>query len=412
MTPKSSKIVIIGGGPVGLMAAQILSETPAFDVHLYEQKPSVGRKFLLAGRGGLNLTHSEDSTRFAARFGKDEALFKTLMERFSPADLRDWAQQLGVDTFVGSSGRIFPTEMKATGLVRAWTKKLTEQGVTFHLQHRFLSFSEDRTVTFEGPDGHPVEVQADALLFGLGGASYPHLGSRGDWTDEFERHGLEMAPFRPTNCGFHVLWSRFILDRFEGMPLKNIRLEHEGNTSRGDMVVARYGLEGGALYALARPLAETLDREGQATLNIDLRPDMDLPEVEQRLSQPRGKASLSSFLKKTLKLTPLEIALLQEFSGPPQSGAAALAERIKKIPAEISGIRPIERAISSAGGIAMNEVDSGMMLKSRPGIFIGGEMMDWEAPTGGYLLQGCFSMAVAAADGIRHWLDQTPATNG
>ncbi len=398
------RIAIIGGGPSGLIAAQFLSALKRYDIHLYEQKPSVGRKFLIAGRGGLNLTHSEDSFQFRKRYGWAEAFLTPHLSRFTPTDLRTWADDLGIETFVGSSGRVFPKEMKSTALMRAWTKKLTNDGVTFHLRHSFQGFNDQMQPILENKDGQRHSVQADAILFALGGSSYPHLGATGHWTAGFQDKDISLSPFRPMNCGFDISWSDH-MSRFEGEPLKNIGLTLNEETARGDAVLTQYGLEGGAVYALSRSLVVAIDTMGHAIPSLDLRPDLTLEEIANRLSVARGKQSLSSFLRKRLKFSNLETALLNELGGRPLPlDPGSLATLIKALPVKVNTPRPISQAISTSGGIQMDEFDDQLMIKRYPGLFAAGEMIDWDAPTGGYLLQACFSTGIAAARGIENWL--------
>ncbi|MBL4906436.1 MAG: TIGR03862 family flavoprotein [Sneathiella sp.] len=398
-------IVIIGGGPTGLMAAQHLSLNKDHDVHVYDQKPSVGRKFLIAGRGGLNLTHSEDLDPFLKKFGPSEGFMTPFIQAFSPSDVQDWAADLGIETFIGSSGRVFPKDMKATSLMRALTKRLTAQGVTFHLKHRLTGFDTKQNFRFVDGDGSNITVAADAALFAFGGASYSHLGSTGEWTSVLTDQNIK--PFKAINCGFDVNWSHILLEKFEGQPIKNIALSFQGETARGDLVLAKYGLEGGTIYALSRALTHAFEKDGSVSMQMDLRPDMALEQIKQKLSAPRKKQSLSSFLKKRLHFSPLETALLREFTHKNADQTPnALSIAIKNLKVTLTAPRPITRAISTSGGLALDMVDDTLMLKSHPGWFAAGEMLNWDAPTGGYLLQGCFSTGMAAAKGIEGWLSK------
>ncbi|MEP3245041.1 MAG: TIGR03862 family flavoprotein [Sneathiella sp.] len=406
MTDHKKRIAIIGGGPAGLIAAQFLSALNKYDIHLYEQKASVGRKFLIAGRGGLNLTHSEDATLFNNRYGWAEAFLTPYLSRFTPNDLRAWAADLGIETFVGSSGRVFPREMKATNLMRAWTKKLTADGVTFHLRQTFTAIDKDNRPCFTDQTGEEASINADAYLFALGGASYPHLGADGRWSSPLEKQGIALSPFKPMNCGFDVSWSSHIL-KFEGQPLKNIAFSLGPEIARGDAVLTRYGLEGGVIYALSRSLVLSLDQGGTTCPVLDLRPDLSATEISERLTASRGKQSMPNYLRKRLKFSPIETALLRELTGNViASNPIALAKQIKALPVTVNTSRPISQAISTSGGILMTELDDQLMLRKHPGWFAAGEMIDWDAPTGGYLLQACFSTGIAAAKGMENWLER------
>ncbi|MCG8493291.1 MAG: TIGR03862 family flavoprotein [Sneathiellales bacterium] len=406
MSEQIKKIALIGGGPSGLIAAQFLAALNKYEIHLYEQKSSVGRKFLIAGRGGLNLTHTEDTLLFNKRYGTAEDFLTPHLSGFTPEDLRNWAQELGIDTFVGSSGRVFPKEMKSTALMRAWTTKLSQAGVHFHLRYSFEGFGDQGQPLFRDKNGDIHETQFDAVLLGLGGASYPHLGATASWVTPLEERGVKVNPFRPVNCGFNIRWSDHLL-KHEGAPLKNVSLTMDFETSRGDAVITQYGIEGGLLYSLSRSLVIAVGQpEGAAPL-LDFRPDMPFETVLEKLSAPRGKQSLSSFLRKKLKFSALETALLHEFTpGPVPADPPLLAELIKGLPIRLDSPRPLEQAISSSGGIDLSEFDDMLMLKKCPGWFAAGEMIDWDAPTGGYLLQACFSTGIAAAKGIERWLEK------
>ena len=397
------------------MAAEVLSRAGA-RVTLYDRMPSAGRKFLLAGRGGLNLTHSEDIDSFMARYGDAAALLRPAVNRFSPTDLRAWCQGLGQETFVGTSGRVFPVSFKASPLLRTWLQRLDAAGVVFRPRHRWTGWNFDGTLGFETPDGRFALV-ADATVLALGGASWPQLGSDGSWVRTLSKNGVAIEPLKPSNCGFTVPWSAPFRDRFEGRPLKGISLSFQGRTIRGEAIVTRDGLEGGGLYALSAPLRDAVDRDGAADLRIGLRPDLAATEIMARLAATRSrsphgagqKASLSTVLRKALKLSPVAIGLLQEAAHAgryPLSGLSveALATLIEAVPVPLTGTAPIARAISTAGGIAAEALDGGLMLRRRPGVFAAGEMLDWEAPTGGYLLQACFATGAAAGAAALAWL--------
>jgi hypothetical protein len=391
------------------MAAQTLAAGGA-SVTVYDRMPSVGRKFLLAGRGGLNLTHSETLDIFLSRYGEARPHLEPAIKRFSPDALRAFSAKLGQETFVGSSGRVFPTALKASPLLRAWLRSLDACGVVFHLRHHWYGWTESGELVFDSPAG-PVLGKPDATVLALGGASWPRLGSDGGWTNVLSGQGIAIAPLKPANAGFEVAWSEQFRLRFEGQPLKNIALAHGGHTVRGEAIVTRDGLEGGAVYALSAPLREAILRDGFALLKMSLRPDLDQATLTMRLERPRGKQSLSNFLRKALALPPVSIGLIREAAIAanlelPKMSAAALAALIDDLPVRLIGIRGIDRAISTAGGIAFSELDGGLMLRRRPGVFVAGEMLDWEAPTGGYLLQACFATGVVAAQGALDWLDR------
>ncbi|MEA2976823.1 MAG: hypothetical protein QOF19_2343 [Alphaproteobacteria bacterium] len=399
-------VAVIGGGPAGLMAAEVLAGGGAA-VTVYERMPNLGRKFLLAGRGGLNLTHSEDLERLLGRYGGAGSRLRAAIEALPPSALRGWAEGLGQPTFVGSSGRVFPQAMKASPLLRAWLRRLDGLGVVFKLRHHWRGWNDVGQLVFDAPEG-PVTVQADATVLALGGASWPKLGSDGGWVAPMMEAGVSVAPLRPANCGFLVGWSDIFRARFAGQPLKRIELTFGDHKVRGEAIVTQTGLEGGSIYALSAPLREAIASSGEAILNIDLRPDVTIDELEKRLAAPRGKQSLSTFLRKAASLSPPEIGLLHEatMSSAERLSAkspVALAALIKAIPVRLTGVAPIARAISTAGGIAFDEVDENFMLRRRPGVFVAGEMLDWEAPTGGYLLQACFATGATTGKGVLEW---------
>lgn len=398
------KIAIIGGGPAGLFAAEYLCQIPGYEVHLYEHKPSVGRKFLIAGRGGLNLTHSEEHSAFMAHYGPATSFLNPFIEAFTPTDLQKWADELGSETFVGSSGRIFPKAMKSTKLMRAWTKRLTKLGLHVHLNHRFVGCVSANELAFKTNEGSDVTVATDIALFAMGGASYPHLGTTGSWASIFRDQGIKVVDFSAMNCGYSCNWSALLIEKFEGTPLKNIGLSFEDKTARGDLIITKYGLEGGAIYALSRELTEALKTGRGAEIHLDLKPDMTLEELGAKLDVPRKKQSFSNYLRKQIHLSPLEISLLYEGGINSNATPEAIAQFIKQVPLKLEAPRPITRAISSSGGIECEAMDQNLMIKSRPGWFAAGEMINWDAPTGGYLMQACFSTGLAAAKGIENWL--------
>jgi hypothetical protein len=408
---KSSCVAVIGGGPAGLMAAEVLARDGT-EVILYERMPSLGRKFLLAGRGGLNLTHSEALPDFVARYGAAAQLLRHAVEAFPPAAVRAWCEGLGQDTFVGSSGRVFPKSFKTSPLLRAWLRRLADAGVVVKLRHRWIGWDQRGASQFETPEGR-LSVDADAVVLALGGASWPRLGSDGAWAGVLRHTGLAVTPLRPTNCGFVAGWSDQFSGRFEGQALKRVELSFAGQSVRGDALVTRRGLEGGAVYALSAPLREAIAANGEAVLRIALRPDLSPADLQRRLEAPRRKQSLSTFLRKAARLSPVAIALLHE-AAPGKligMGAADLAALIDAVPVRLVATAPLERAISTAGGIAFDEIDDAFMLRRRPGVFVAGEMLDWEAPTGGYLLQASFATGVVAARGALAWLARDAKRN-
>nr|WP_255636421.1 TIGR03862 family flavoprotein [Azospirillum sp. 412522] len=389
------------------MAAEIAAAA-GLRVAVFDHMPTPARKLLLAGRGGLNLTHSEPLDRFLPRYGAAEPLFRRLLAGFPPDDLRGWAAGLGIETFVGSSGRIFPVQMKASTLVRAWLRRLDGLGVTLHSRHRWTGWDDAGALDFRHGE-ESVTVAPRATLLALGGASWPRTGSDGGWVPLLEGLGVEVAPLAPSNMGFEVPWSDHLRDRFAGQPVKSVGLsavDRSGAVRRlkGEFVITGTGIEGGAVYALSAPLRDAIAAEGWATLTLDLLPDMPDAELVRRLRH-RSAESLSTFLKKSLSLTGPRAALLREFAPAADlSDPVTLARRIKRLAVVLTGVRPIERAISSAGGVRLSELDERLMLARRPGLFLAGEMLDWEAPTGGYLLQGCFAMGTAAGRGMVEWL--------
>ena len=382
---------------------------PILAVTVYERMPSVGRKFLLAGRGGLNLTHSEAIERFLSRYGTARPHLRGAIEAFTPGMLREWSAALGQETFVGTSGRVFPQAMKSSPLLRAWLRRLSATGVTFRLRHRWTGWSAGGALTFETPGG-PVEDNPDATVLALGGASWPKLGSTGEWTEPLRSLGVAVAPLHPANCGFTVNWSEVFRSKSAGQPLKRIELSFDGDRVRGEAVIAGYGIEGGAVYALSAKLREAILANGEATLHIALRPEMTIEQIARRLQYPRGRDSISNYLRKVMSLTPAAIGLLHEAAVASKRKLAdmsprALAELINDIPIRLTGTAPIASAISTAGGVSFDALDPSLMLRARSGVFAAGEMLDWEAPTGGYLLQASFATGAAAGRGALAWLN-------
>lgn len=396
-----STVHVIGAGPAGLMAAETLAAAGR-RVVVHERMPSVGRKLLMAGRGGLNLTHSEPLEAFVGRYAEAAPVAAQWLEALSPADLTAWAEGLGQPTFVGSSGRVFPRAMKASPLLRAWLARLAGLGVEVRTRSRWTGWADDGALVFETPDGERREP-AKATVLALGGASWPRLGSDGLWRPWLEAAGVAVAPFRPANAGFDVDWSEVVQDRFAGQPLKPVTLAHGERVVRGEVVVTRYGLEGGALYALSADLRAAIEADGVASLTVDLRPDLSVEALAERLSKPRGKESVSNWLRKAAGLSPVAIAVLREIGAVPE-GATKLALRIKGVRVKLTGMQGLERAISTAGGVRLDQTDAGLMLTARPGVFVAGEMLDWEAPTGGYLLQASLASGRVAGRGVLGWL--------
>jgi uncharacterized flavoprotein (TIGR03862 family) len=387
------------------MAAEILADGGAA-VTVHDRMPSVGRKFLLAGRGGLNLTHSEKLEQFLLRYGGAANELRRVVEAFPPAALRAWCEELGQPTFTGSSGRVFPKSMKASPLLRAWLARLRASGVAFKLRHQWTGWDDEGRLAFQSLQGE-LAVHADATVLALGGASWPKLGSDGAWQDFLQSAGIEIARLVPSNCGFIAGWSELFSERFQGQPLKGIELQFGDGRIRGEAIITRAGLEGGAVYALSGALRDAIAVQGAAVLHADLRPDMTEEKLEIRLDAPRRKQSFSNFLRKAANLSPQVIGLVQEAARPEipaNMTAGDLARLIKRVPIRLSGTAPIARAISSAGGIRFSEIDRNLMLRKKPGVFAAGEMLDWEAPTGGYLLQASFATGAAAGRGALDWL--------
>jgi uncharacterized flavoprotein (TIGR03862 family) len=403
-------VAIIGGGPAGLMAAEVLSHA-GVKVALYDAMPSVGRKFLMAGKGGLNISHAEDFEIFLARYAERRAYLEPMLTQFPPDTLRTWVQNLGIDTFVGSSGRIFPTDMKAAPLLRAWLQRLRRAGVVFHVRHRWLGWIDDDNtrLRFATPEGEQL-VKADAVVLALGGGSWARLGSTGAWVQVLQQRGVAVAPLKPANCGFDVGWSDYFASRFAGLPLKSVTLSFSDANGlrfcqRGDLVMTNTGIEGGLCYAASALLRDQCAATGSAVIYLDLSPDKDVPSLIASLARPRGKDSMANHLRKRLGITGVKGGLLREiitetaFNDP-----ATLAATIKALPIKLRAPRPLDEAISSAGGVLFEAMDDHLMLHALSGVFCAGEMLDWEAPTGGYLLTACFASGRAAGESVLTWL--------
>jgi hypothetical protein len=392
------KVAVIGGGPGGLMAAENLARAGA-DVTVYDRKPSTARKFLLAGHGGLNLTHSEDLNHFITRYGAASERLRPVIEYFPPPALRAWCEELGEPTFVGSSGRVFPQSFKAAPLLRKWYARLENLGVSFSLRRLWRGWDDQGQLVFTGPEDVIEHIKPDITVLALGGASWPRLGADGGWVDILRAEGVPVAPLRPANCGFSVAWSDIFSTKYAGHPLKPVTLTFAGKTQQGEIMVTAKGFEGGLIYAFSAELRNEIDKNGSATVMLDLRPDVSVDDLARHFSSQRGALSFSNTLKKTGRLSDVAAALVREAGGkaaqslPPD----ALAALVKKLPLRFDAAFPIDRAISSAGGIAFDALDDAFMIKSKPGVYAIGEMVDWEAPTGGYLLQATFSMAVWTA---------------
>jgi uncharacterized flavoprotein (TIGR03862 family) len=391
-------IAIVGAGPAGLMAAEYLAWT-GHSVTIYDQMPTPGRKFLLAGRGGLNLTHSEPIEMFLQRYGATAPCMAPAVQGFPPSAVRAWCEGLGEEVFVGSSGRVFPRAFKAAPLLRAWLRRLEALGVVFRPRHRWLGWGKQGgALRLVSPAGEVV-CRPDATLLALGGASWPRMGSDGHWVGILQAQGVEVRALRASNVGVCIDWSPVFRARFEGAPLKRIAVTAGGRSVRGEAVVTAGGLEGGAIYAVGAALRDALDRAGIARLTVDLRPDIDAAALSARVDGPRQGVSLANVLRQGAGLAPVASGLVQEALRAGHA-AAPLSHLIKALPLTVTGMEPIGRAISSAGGLALGEVDENFMVRRLPGVFVAGEMLDWDAPTGGYLLQGCFSTAIAAARGL------------
>ena len=413
--PVSASVAIIGGGPAGLMAAETLARA-GVQVDLFDAMPSVGRKFLLAGRGGLNITHSEAFAAFASRYGSRRAQIEPLLAAFTPQALREWVEALGVTTFVGTSGRVFPAEMKAAPLLRAWLQRLREAGVRFHVRHRWIGWSEDGGLAFTTPDG-PRQCRADATVLALGGGSWAKLGSDGAWVPLLAERGVDVAPLQPANCGFIVAspraeqgtgWSEHFRSRFAGQPIKSIAMRLDGDATParpGEAMISDDGIEGSLVYALSAPIRDAINSGGSATLLVDLSPDRSPERIQAEVAHPRGARSLSSHLQSRVGISGVKMALLREcLTADALADPARLAAAIKALPLRLVATRPLDEAISSAGGVRFEDLDEHLMLRAAPGVFCSGEMLDWEAPTGGYLLSACFASGKAVGEGVRAWL--------
>jgi uncharacterized flavoprotein (TIGR03862 family) len=399
----SNSVAIIGGGPAGLMAADVVRAHDAA-VDVYDAMPSVGRKFLLAGKGGLNLTHSEPFEQFVARYGNRRAQIEPLLRVFGPEELRGWARGLGVETFVGTSGRVFPREMKASPLLRAWLKRLSEAGVDFHLRHKWKGWNADHSLKFETPDGEK-NIQANAVVLALGGGSWSRLGSDGKWVPWLEQAGAKVEALKPSNCGFDVAWSPVFKEKFEGRPLKSVALLFGTFRQQGEFIITKEGVEGSLIYAASARIRDEIEAHGKAVIELDLIPDKTEAQVLEKLSKPRGSRTMASHLEKTVNIKGVKAGLLREFvSKEDFSSMERLAGFVKRLPIPLIATRPLDESISSAGGVTFESLDEHLMLKKLPGVFCAGEMLDWEAPTGGYLITACMASGRAAGLGALNWI--------
>lgn len=406
----SPTVAIVGGGPAGLMAAEVISQQ-GIDVELFDAMPSLGRKFLLAGVGGMNITHSEPQTPFLSRYGDRQKYLQSYLSDFSGKHVIEWCHSLGIDTFIGSSGRVFPKDMKAAPLLRAWLHRLRESGVKFHVRHRWLGWDEQQRLLINSPEG-PVVVAPKATVFALGGASWPRLGSDGHWVGLLEKKGIEISPLMPANCGFEVDWSAHFKERFAGQALKNIVAsctDNQGQTFslKGECVITGYGIEGSLIYALSSLLRKQLIQEGQALLTLNLMPDVRPEKLLSQLNKPREHLSLSNYWRRIGIPAPCAGLLREVLNAEQMQTAETVTQYLKAYPLHLIKTRPIEEAISSAGGIAFEAMDDQLMLRDLPGVFCAGEMLDWEAPTGGYLLTACMATGRAAGQGVINWIHNT-----
>ena len=402
--PANTHVAIIGGGPAGLMAAEVLSQA-GIRVDVYDGMPSVGRKFLLAGVGGMNITHSEAYPAFLSRYAERAPQIAPLLRGFDADALCQWIHELGIETFIGSSGRVFPTDMKAAPLLRAWLKRMRDSGVVIHTRHRWLGWNASGALRIASPEGE-ISVNPDATLLALGGGSWSRLGSDGAWMLPLEQRGVDLAPLQPSNCGFEVqAWSELMVSKFAGAPLKNIAIGLNDDIPRlGECVITATGIEGSLIYALSAPIREEINRYGAAVIHIDLLPGRPVDKLQAALSKPRGSRSMAKHLHSQVGIEGVKAALLRELTDAETfADPALLARAIKALPLTLVKTRPLDEAISSAGGVRFEAMDERLMLKALPGVFCAGEMLDWEAPTGGYLLTGCFASGRAAGLGIVQW---------
>ena len=396
-------VAIIGAGPAGLMAAEVLSHSGA-QVTVYDSMPSVGRKFLMAGKSGLNITHSEPFEQFVARYGTRRSHLEPMLKEFGADELRAWAKELGIETFVGTSGRVFPVSMKASPLLLAWLNRLQANGVTIQTRHKWIGWNEDQSLRFETEQGEK-NINADAVILALGGGSWRRLGSDGAWVNWLEQAGVQVEALKSANCGFDVAWSEFFKEKYQGQPLKSVVLSFEAFRQQGEFVVTKHGVEGSLIYACSAQIRDAIAANGTTNIQLDLVPHLTREDVVSKLSKPRGSKTMASHLEKTVGIKGVKAGLLREFVSKDDFGnIEKLADAIKNLSIPLVAPRPIDEAISSAGGVLFDELDEHLMLKKIPGVFCAGEMLDWEAPTGGYLLTACFASGRVAGLGALNWL--------
>jgi hypothetical protein len=407
-THHPARLAVIGGGPAGLMAAEI-ARAAGIEVHLFEAKGSVGRKFLIAGKGGLNLTHSEPRPAFDERYRERAREVGAWLDAFDADALREWARGFGIETYVGSSGRVFPMDRKAAPLLRGWVRRLKEAGVQFHVHHRWMGWDDDGVLRFSTADGE-TDFKADAVVLAMGGGSWPQLGSDGAWVDALAARGVDIAPLQPANCGFDVGWSAFLAQRHAGAPLKPV-VAHWNDAHgieqalQGECVLTETGIEGSLIYAIAADLREAINRDGATTLHLDLVPGRGLERLQRDLGKPRNGRSMGEHLRRQVGIDGAKIALLHEvLDKPALQDMARVAATLKRLPLRLLRPRPMAETISTAGGVRFEALDDALMLRELPGVFCAGEMLDWEAPTGGYLLTACFASGLRAGNGAVRWL--------
>ena len=409
-SPRAQQAIVIGAGPAGLMAAEVLSQA-GVQVDIYDAMPSFGRKFLLAGIGGLNISHSEAYIQFCSRYTDRQTHLQPCLDAFTPDQLRTWVHGLGVDTFVGTSGRVFPTEMKAAPLLRAWLRRLRDQGVRMHTRHTWLGWNNDGFLVLSSPNG-TVSVQADCTVLALGGASWPQLGSNGAWVPWLQAAGVQVEPLESANCGFEVEWSPYLKDKFSGSPVKSVTLhwqhDHGQSVERpGEFVISQHGVEGSLIYAFSKFIRQRINAQGSATFTVDLVPGRSLERIRRELGTLQNGKSLANQLKTKVGVSGVKLALLHELLSKEQlNNPEQLTALMKALPIKVVATRPIAEAISSAGGVSFQGLDKNFMVAHRPGLFVAGEMLDWEAPTGGYLLNACLATGLAAGRGALHWIKQ------